>query len=82
MYKDTMSGNTLHARALEALTRDLEQLDTSTAQAVIDEARKMARAHRLRQQLREGDESGPPLDGPAAMAELLAEAAADIKAAN
>lgn len=65
--------------ALEALTDDLEQLDSATAHAVIAEARELARAQWLRQQIREGEESGEPLDGPTVMSELLAEAEADIK---
>jgi hypothetical protein len=77
-----MSGTTLNVQAIEALTRDLEELDASTAQAVIDEARRSARSHLLRQQLSDGEASGDPLDGPATMAELLAEADADIKAMN
>ncbi len=68
-----------YSQALEALTHDLEQLDSATAHAVIAEARELARAQWLRQQIREGEESGEPLDGPTVMAELLAEAEADIK---
>ena len=60
----------------------MEKLDSASAHAVIEEAREMARSHWLRQQIRMGEESGEPLDGPAVMAELLAEAEADIKAAR
>jgi hypothetical protein len=42
----------------------------------------LARAHWLRQQIRLGEETGAPLDGPTNMAELLPEADADIKAAR
>jgi hypothetical protein len=71
-----------YSDAIDALARDLEQLDSATAHAVIEEAREMARAQWLRQQIRIGEESGEPLDGPTVMAELLAEADADIKAAR
>ena len=71
-----------YSQAIEALSRDLEQLDSATAHAVIEEAREMARAQWLRQQIRAGDESGNPLEGPTVMAELLAEAEADIKTAG
>lgn len=77
-----MNGTTLNAQALEALTRDLEELDSSTAEAVIHEARRSARMLRRQQQLRDGEASGEPLDGPATMAELLAEADSDIQAAK
>lgn len=66
------------SEAIEAFARDLAQLDSATAHAVIEEAREIARSQRLRQQIRLGEESGEPVDGPAAMAELLAEANADI----
>jgi hypothetical protein len=79
-----MSKSTHHpySQAIEALANDLEKLDAASAHAVIEEAREMARAQWLRQQIRIGEESGEPLDGPAFMAELLAEADADIKAAR
>jgi hypothetical protein len=66
------------SEAIEAFARDLDKLDPATARAVIHEARELARVQWLRQQLRIGEESGEPLDGPAAMAELLAEADAGI----
>lgn len=68
-----------YTQALEALTEDLKQLDSASAHAVIAEARELARAQWLRERIREGEESGEPLDGPTAMAELLAEAEADIE---
>lgn len=46
---------------------------------MIAEVRELARAQWLRQQIREGEESGEPLDGPSAMAELLAQAEAALK---
>ena len=42
----------------------------------------MAQDQWLRLQIRIGEESGEPLDGPTVMAELLAEAEADIKSAQ
>ena len=65
--------------AMEALARDLDKLDAATARAVIEEARELARIRWLREQIRIGEESGDPVDGPATMEELLAEAAADLK---
>lgn len=69
-----------YSQAIEALARDLEKLDSATAHAVIEEARELARAQWLRGQIRLGEESGEPLDGPKVMAELLAEAEADVAA--
>ena len=68
--------------AIDAFARDLARLDSAAAHAVIAEAREMARAEWLRMQIRLGEESGEPLDGPTAMAELLAEADADIAGAR
>lgn len=62
------------SQAIEALARDLEKLDSATAHAVIDAAREMAHAQWLRQQIRIGEDSGEPVDGPTVMAKLLAEA--------
>lgn len=67
------------SQAIDALARDLEKLDAATAHAVIAEARELARAQWLRQQIRAGEESGEPIDGPAAMAELLAEAVSEVQ---
>ena len=71
-----------YSDAIEAFARDVAKLDAATAHAVIAEARELARAQWLRLQIRAGEDSGEPLDGPAVMAELLAEADADIKAAR
>lgn len=64
--------------AMQALAQDLGKLDSASAHAVIEEARELARAQWLRMQIRFAEDSGEPLDGPAIMAELLAEADADI----
>ena len=69
------------SEAMEAIARDLEKLDVATAKAVIEEARRLARAQWLRLQIRNGEDSGEPLDGPATMSELLAEADSDVTAA-
>lgn len=68
--------------AIDALAHELARLDSAAAHAVIAEAREMARAEWLRMQIRIGEESGEPLDGPTVMAELLAEADADIVVAR
>ncbi len=68
--------------AIEALAEDLARLDSATAHAVIEEARELARARWLLNEIRLGEESGEPVDGPSAMAELLAEAEADIKSSG
>lgn len=69
------------SKAIEALVRDLQNLGEDDARAVIGEARENARIRRLRQLIAEGDAT-ESLDGPAAMAELLAEAQADVEAAQ
>ena len=69
------------SEAMEAIARDLEKLDVATAKAVIEEARRLARAQWLRLLIRNGEDSGEPLDGPATMSELLAEADSDVTAA-
>ena len=71
-----------YSHAIDAFARDLARLDSASAHAVIEEARELARAQWLRLQIRTGDESGEPLDGPTVMAELLAEADADIASAR
>lgn len=71
-----------NSEAIAALARDLDKLDSASAHAVIEEARELARARWLRQQIKIGEESGEPLDGPTVMAELLAEADADIAASG
>ncbi len=78
-----MSTTTIHpiAKAIEALARDLEKLGADDARAVIEEAREKARVRRLRQLIAAGDAS-ESLDGPTVMAELLAEAEADVEAAR
>lgn len=65
--------------AIEALARDLDKLDAASARAVIEEARELARIRWVREQIRIGEESGEPLDGPAVMAQLLVEAQAHAK---
>ena len=70
-----------YGEAIDALAQDLEKLDSASAHAVIEKARKLARAQWLRRQIQIGEESGEPLDGPSVMAELLAEADADLDAA-
>ena len=72
----------VYGEAIQALARDLDKLDSASAHAIIEEARELARAQWLRMQIRLGEESGEPLDGPSVMAELLAEADADIAAAG
>ena len=69
------------SKAIEALARDLAKLGVDDARAVIDEAREKARVRWLRQAIAEGDAS-ESLDGPTVMAELLAEAEADVEAAR
>ncbi len=71
-----------YSEAIEAFARDLDKLDAATAHAVIEEAREMARAQWLRLQIRIGEESGEPLDGPATMARLLAEAETDVQSSR
>ncbi len=71
-----------YSEAVEAFAQELDRLDAATAHAVIEEARQMAQDQWLRLQIRIGEESGEPLDGPTVMAELLAEAEADIKSAQ
>ena len=70
------------SEAIEALARDLDKLDSASAHAIIEDARELARAQWLRMQIRIGEESGEPVDGPAVMQELLAEADDDIATAN
>jgi hypothetical protein len=70
------------SEAIDAFARDLARLDSASAHAVIEEAREMARSQWLRMQIRLGEESGEPVDGETAMAELLSEAEADIKTAR
>lgn len=71
-----------YSGAIDAFVRELARLDPAAAHAVIDEARAMARMAWLREQMRIGEESGAPVDGDAAMGQLLAEADADIAAAR
>ena len=71
-----------YREAVEAFADDLARLDSAHAHAVVAEAQEMVRLALLRQLIEEGRNSGPPLDGEEVMAELLAEADADITAAN
>lgn len=60
--------------AIGALADDITKLDAASAHEVIEKARELARIAWLREQIREGEDSGEPLDGPTVMAELRARA--------
>ncbi len=60
-----------YRNAIEALAEGIAQLDSATAYAVVAEAREMVRTAWLRRQIQLGEDSGEPVDGPAAMQRLL-----------
>ena len=82
MSSMTQASSRPYSEAIEALARDLEKLDSAAAHAVIEKAHQWAHRQWLRHQIQVGEDSGGPLDGPSVMAELLAEADADIEASR
>ena len=71
-----------YSEAVQAFADDLALLDSALAHAVAAQAQEMVRLAFLRQEIEKARNSGPSLDGEQVFAELLAEADADIAAAN
>ena len=68
-----------YSEAIEAFADALAKLDGATAYAVAAQARELARAALLRQEIQKGRASGEPINEDEVFGQLLAEAEADIE---